>query len=193
MLAWLLLAAGDARDGDARLHASLQESYVAAHASALKALNARLAGLEATPPELLARTLAELATVYPEWARLLVCDSAGRVLVAWPKRDTSLVGAMDPSESRRAAFAAGAGGQAAFARTRPGSGVIELGVAQPQRDAPRHPQVSYVAGDLPHLEPRVGAASTSSRVIASWTLALFALLIAAAGVLVARRTMRARS
>ena len=167
-LAWLLLALGDSHAGD-RAIARLRAERTLAHVVALKAVSARLAGLEALPPELLARTLAEVVSVYPEFGRLIVCDAAGRVLAAEPKRDTALIGALDPSEARRAALANAAPG-ATFERGR--GGAVELGVAASGR---------YVAGDLPeaalvaHIEP----APTSAHVIASWALVVIAGLFTA--------------
>ena len=195
-LAWVLLAVGDARESDVRLGARLGEERVDAHARALRGAAARLAGLEALPPELLARTLAEVALVYPDFARLLVVDRRGVVLAAWPKRDTALVGAADPSEARRAALVGkgtGALADAPFAHER-GGGTVELGVAAARAvtgaERPREVGDVYVAGDLPHIEPRLGAAPTPSRVIASWVFAACAVLLALAEVMVARRLAR---
>ncbi len=183
MLAWLLLAVGDAHHAEQRVLAQLRQERTSAHTAALRAVSARLAGLEALPPELLARTLAEVAAVYPEWARLLVCDAAGRVLAAEPKRDTALVGALDPSAERRDALVNASPG-AAFARARVGAGGgVELGVAQPGL------HVRYVAGDLPEasLVPHIDVAPTSARVIASWALATFAVLFTAGAAVISSK------
>jgi hypothetical protein len=177
LLAWLLLALGNDH-AEARLRSELRRERTLAHSAVLRAAGARLGGLEALPPELLARTLAELMSVYPEWSRLMVCDANGRVLAAEPKRDTALVGALDPSEARRRAFS-NANPDAIFAQARPGG--VELGVAQ---------RGHYIAGDLAEaaLTPKLGPVSTPPRVIASWALATVAVLFSvAAGVISSRR------
>jgi hypothetical protein len=172
LLAWYLVAtrSGGARDESAR--AQLRRERTATHTMALRAVSARLGGLEALPPELLARTLAEVATIYPAFVRLVVCDANGRVLAAVPARDTALVGVADPSEARRTALASTSAGEG-FARERPG-GVLELGV--------RH-AAGYVGGDLPvaAVTPRLEGTSTSARVIASWALAAIAVLFSVTG------------
>ncbi len=124
-------------------------ALVRTHERALATAGARLAGLEARPPEVLSRTLAELGSVYSEFTRLLVCDASGRVLAAWPAAAASLVGAPDPAVARRAMLAAPA---RPHVGERSGGATLELGVGVAASEL-------YVAGDL----PRAAALATSHR------------------------------
>jgi hypothetical protein len=174
-LAWLLLAGGDPRTAEHE-HARVRSERITAHTQALRAVDVRLASLEALPPELLARTLAEVARAYPEFARLMVCDATGRVLAVEPARDTALIGALDPSEVRRAALT-GVKEDVRYAGAR--GATVELGVAAGGR---------YVAGDLPeHAFDVKIIVLPSARMIASWALAVIALLFTAGAAVISSK------
>jgi hypothetical protein len=77
--------------------------HVDAHTRALDVAAARLAGLEARPPEVLERTLAGLAAGEPGFVRLWICDPRGHVLAAWAGGAQPASGD-DPSAARREAM-----------------------------------------------------------------------------------------
>lgn len=103
VIPWLVT--GDGHDVAARRFSVSSMSFavfaeVAAHERAVQVAARRLAAYQALPPEVMERTLAEVAAGYPALARLWVVDPNGRVIAAWQAPR----GGEDPSPTRRAAI-----------------------------------------------------------------------------------------
>ncbi len=119
---------------------------LAAHERAVQTTARRIAAYQARPPELMERTLAELAAGYPAFQRLYIVDTDGKILAGWQQDGNAPPVTTDPSPARRAALKTAPYTYVGVAGAAGAGDRLEL--AQPIRLAAAEIPTSFVVADL---------------------------------------------